>query len=339
MPPRPSSGFPRVHAYLFFGDQVEKLLGARDQVLSMFLEDEEQRLAGLTEIVPSGNSKAVSLEKELPSIVADLSTRSFIAESTKVVVIHTPAEIYGAARKPKARAKAAPVASASPASSKKRSKGQDDAPPRTAEDEEDEVLADMLHWFEKGLLETGNVVVLLGFEDQSDSREVNDRHPLVELIARIGYSQMFRDKKLFFDIEDAILRRDLPGWLRSSRDLWRPNKSDTTVYGATLRALRFLLQAAILHAETERGRRPTPEQLEAMFPASPQTNLFKAAQFIRDKYGRAKSAYRTQDLLEAFDALLEVHRALRPAPGDSVPDAQPMLERIVVRLMSSPPPR
>ena len=110
------------------------------------------------------------------------------------------------------------------------------------------------------------------------------------------------------------------------------------VYNAVVRSLRFMLQANI---GRERSVRGSPELLARYFPANPSLSLYRANPFVQRKYVGRPARYRTAALLEAYAKLLDVHRALRPAPTDLfVPDALPILERALAELFASaPPPR
>jgi hypothetical protein len=120
------------------------------------------------------------------------------------------------------------------------------------------------------------------------------------------------------------------------RDLWGNGKGDGAVYNSVGRCLRFLLEANIAR---ERQAIADPAAQALYFPADASRNLFKAHDNVRRKYlGRA--AYRTADLLRAYEGLLDVYRAMRPRPEDLyVPDARRLLEQVMLRLFTAPPPR
>ena len=76
------------------------------------------------------------------------------------------------------------------------------------------------------------------------------------------------------------------------------------------------------------------------FPSDAQRNLFKSSPYVSRKYLGGRGAYRTIDLLNAYQGLLDVYRAMRPRPTDFyVPDARGLLEETLVRLTTSPTPR
>lgn len=312
------SPFPEVPIYLFAGNQVDAILRARDEVLDMLL-DRETRAENLTEFSPTSNKFGLELAKLLPEIAADLSTMSFIPGAQKVAVVSNPVELYGSAGRSAPRKK-----------KKKASARKTKAPKATPK-------RDPLDWIAEGLPATGNHIILLAFEDEAAGREVNDRHPLVQTIGRVGHFQFFRDKKAFWRIEDALLRRDASGCLEAVRDLWKPGKGDQTVYSAIVRSMRFMLQAKIAR---ERGAMNDEAKQALYFPSRSQFSLMKASEFVRKKYVNRPIPYRTPALIEAYEGMLGVYKALRPRPGDLyVPDAQAMLERTLVKLFESEPPR
>ncbi|MBI1783842.1 hypothetical protein HYR69_01740 [Candidatus Sumerlaeota bacterium] len=68
-------------------------------------------------------------------------------------------------------------------------------------------------------------------------------------------------------------------------------------------------------------------------------NILKAHSFVQSKYISYAASYRTADLLKAYERLLDVARALRPAPGtEYVADAALLLEEILMELFASPRP-
>lgn len=315
---------PRAPVYLFYGNQVDNILSARDQLLNDLL-DPETRNESLTEYMPEGNTFGVELMKLLPEIAGDLDTHSFLADSRKVAVVMNPKELYGSAssrgRAPKkggTRKKAAPKPAA-----------EDD-------DAEDAGPSDALRWIAEVLPKTGNHLVLLAFEDESEGREVNDKLPLFQLIAKLGPTRGFRDKKSFFQLEDSLLARDANRCLHAVRELWGSGKGDNAVYGGIVRTMRFMLQTNIA---AERRIGGDPAKLEVFFPARSQFNLFKASDWTRKKYRPGQIPYRTASLLIAYERMLGVYRAMRPSREELyVPDALALLEQVLMELFASPAP-
>lgn len=310
--------YPKVPIYLFAGSQTQKIMDARDEVLDMLME-RESRDEGLTEFTASGNQFGVDMDKVLPEIAGDLATMSFVPGAAKVVVVYNPQILFGSStrrRAPKKKKKA-------PSASSRKTKAKPKA--------KSEPGADFAHWIETELPATGNHLILLAFEDESAGREFNDKHPLAQTIARTGHIQVFRDKKAFFEIEDALLRRDPQTCLGAIAKLWKPGKGDSAVYSAVVRCLRFMLQAKIAQ---ERRIEGDPEKMALYFPARAQFSLFKTSEFVRRKYQRP-IPYRATELLEAYRGMLEVYEALRPQPGELfVADARALLERKLMQLFS-----
>lgn len=319
--------FPEVPVYLFYGNQVDAVLRARDQVVDAFLPA-ELRDENLTEYRAAGNRFGIDLIKTLPQIAGDLDTLSLIAESAKIAVVINPAELFagaGRARRP-ARKKKAPRRTAT----KSKAKPKD-------ENAESDREAAALRWMTEVLPGTGNRLVLIAHEDESEGREVSDRSSLFQTIARIGHTQAFRDSKAFFRIEDALMRRDAPGLMRAIDDLWKPGKGDQAVYGGVVRCMRFMLQANIIR---ERDLAEDSERAVLLLPARAQFNILRGSDWVRRKYLSRPPAYRTTALLEAYREMLSVYRALRPTLEDlHVAEARPLLERTLLQLIASPPPR
>lgn len=316
--------YPKVPVYLFYGNRTGEILKARDEVLDMLI-DREARFEGLTEYQSQGQAYGVEMNKLLPDIAGDLSTLSFIPGAQKVVVVTNPLELYtaGAARPRKAKPKKKSTA-------KSRTKA---APPKPKSDGEE-----YLRWIEKDLKETGNHLILIAHEDESAGREVNDRHPIFQTIGRMGHFQKFRDTKAFWRIEDSLIARDAKNCLSAIEDLWKPGKGDSNVYGAVVRCLRFMLQANI---GRERNVGNDATKLALYFPSRAQFSLYRAGDFVQRKYTARALPYRTGSLLEAYEEVLEVYKALRPRPGETyVADARLLLEKALLKLFASPrPPR
>lgn len=315
--------YPKVPVYLFYGNRTEDILRARDEVLDMLIE-KEARFESLTEYQAQGQAFGVELNRILSEVAGDLSTLSFIPGSQKVVVVTNPMELYSAGasrpRKKKAKKKSA-------AKSKTKAK----APEKPKSDGQE-----YLRWIQDELKETGNHLILIALEDESAGREVNDRHPIFQTIGRMGHFQKFRDTKAFWRIEDSLIGRDPENCLAAIQDLWKPGKGDSNVYSAVVRCLRFMLQANI---GRERRAGGSPEKLALYFPSRAQFSLYRAGDFVQRKYTSRPLPYRTGALLEAYEEVLDVYKALRPQPGETyVPDARLLLEKALLKLFSSPRP-
>jgi hypothetical protein len=308
---------PRSPVYLFYGNQAEPILRARDEVLKTVLLP-ETRDENLTEYIATGQSATVRLGELLDEIAGDLATVSFIPDAPKCVVVTNPAELFGPGGGRPARA-----------SANKKSA-------RTAAQPRKDPAERIAGWIERELPQTGHCLLLLAFEDEADGREVNEKSELFTRILKVGYAQRFSDTKAFFRIEDGLLNRDTAACLGALRDLWKAGKGDSAVYSATVRCLRYLMQANI--ARERRIVRDAQAQA-ALFPADRQRNLFQAHPGVQRKY-LGEPIYRTGELLKAYDGVLQVYRALRPRPRDIyVPDARGLLEQTLVKLIASPRPR
>ena len=298
--------YPVKPAYLFYGNQVEDILKARDQVLEMVLSP-EARNENLTEYYPTEKSDTLKLASILDEIAGDLATLSFIPEAAKCVIVTNPAELIGrGGGRGGGRAKAA-------------AKGK-----RPEER--------ITRWLQQELPQTEYHLILLAFEDEAAQREVQESGTLYKVLNQVGYVQAFKDKKAFFRIEDALLSRNAPVLIAAIRDLWKPGRGDMAVYNCVLRSLRYLIQANIAR---DPRLRDDPARLNTFLPPEPQRNILKASPYAQKKYMR-RLIFRTRDLLEAYRGLLDVYRALRPRPGDLyVPDARGLLEQTLLRLIGS----
>lgn len=312
------NALPQVPVYLLYGNRVDAIQGVRDRLLEDLL-DPEARNENLTEFSSSGNRFGVELEKLLPEIAGDLDTMSFIPGAKKVVVVTNPVEVYGSGGR--ARRK-------SPA--KKSARGKTAAKKATAKSSEPAYM----EWMRTALPETGNHLILLCYEDEADGREVNEKHPLVQLIARVGHCQAFRDTKAFFRIESALIERNSAACLVAVRDLWKTGKGDMAVYSSIIRCLRFMLQAAI---GRERRVGGDSAKRALYFPARAQFSLYKSSDWMQRKYTSRPAAYGVVALLACYERMLEVYEALRPRPDALfVPDARRLLEQVLMELFASP---
>jgi hypothetical protein len=303
--------------YLFYGNQADPILKARDAVLGMLMAP-ETREENLTEYISSGATPTVKMGELLDEIAGDLATVSFFPDAPKCVVVTNPVELMGGGAGGAGRKPSAKKASAKAAAPKKKP---------------EERLAE---WIERELPQTGGHLIILAFEDESAGREINEKSELYRVILKTGYAQRFSDVKAFFRIENGMVGRDLNGCLAAIGDLWKAGKGDGAVYGALVRSMRFLMQANIAR---ERRILNDAEAQARLFPADRQRNLFQAAPNVQRKY-LAAPIYRTTDLLAAYRDLLDVYRALRPRPGDIyVADALGLLKQTLARLMGSAPPR
>ena len=291
--------------HLFYGDQTDRILEARDELIKALLP-KESRDENLTEYYPTSKANTFSLASALDEIAGDLATVSFLPEAPKCVVVTNPAELLA------------------------RAGGRRKAAAKESRQEQR-----LVHWITHDLPATGQHMVLLAFEDQADMREVRESAPLFKAIVQVGSFTAFRDKKVFFQIEDALVGRRSSALITAIRGLWKTGKGDASVYSSVVRALRYLIQANIAR---ERRLRDDPARLAVLFPGAAQQNLFKASPHVQRRY-LARPVYRTRDLLDAYRGVLQVYRALRPRPDDIyVPDALGLLEETLMRLMTSPRP-
>jgi hypothetical protein len=286
---------------LFYGNRGDEILAARDRALDAILP-RETRHENLTEVY-SNQGGSVSLAKALPEISADLDTMSFIPDATKCVIVTNPEELMGSGGR-------AP----------KKKKGGDEQ--------------QVVDWVTKVLPKTGHHMIVLGMEDESIGREVNEQSALFQAIQQIGYSKRFREV-LFFKIEDGLLHRQINVVLGAVRELWNPRGGDMRVYNALTRSIRFMLQANL---DKDPRIRRDPNLKSTLLPANKSTNLYKSSPTVQRKYTQI-TRYRTQDLLEAYESLTKVYQAMRPrADAVYVPDALGILEQTLSRLMMSPDP-
>lgn len=315
----PSSGLEALASrpiHLYYGNRVGEILGARDRILAAWL-DPETRDENLTEYRSTKGQFFAELTELLPEIAGDLDTISFIPGSRKVAVVVNPIEVY------------------SRSGARKRAGGAK-RKAETASEVEDGQAAAGLRWLAEVLPKTDNRLLLLAFEEESESREIDDKSPLFQLIARIGAIRPFRHPRAFYRIEDALIDRDATACLRAVRDLWGDGKGDNSVYSGLTRSLRFMLQANI---NLERGVTKDPVRAERLLPSRAQFNLFKSQDFIRKKYTRSPLPYRTSDLLTAYEGLVKVYRAMRPDKAELyVPDSLMLVEKVLMELFASPPP-
>jgi len=317
---------PRRPVYVFYGDQVGALQQARDRTLNLLL-DPEFRAENLIEYTPPANRFGVELMKLLPELAAELDTVSFIPGAPKVALVHNPTELY-----------ASGAGFGKPPSRRRRGSARAAAETPTADEasEAPAAASGALAWLRQRLPASGNHLIVIALEDEAEGREVNDRHPLMELFAGIGHVQPFRDKKAFWRLEEAILNRDAAGCLAAIDDLWKPGKGDQSVYSGVARCFRFMLQAGIAR---EKRLGEASLQIDRYLPGPSNLSLARASDFVRRKYISRPAPYRATALLEAYLKLLEVYRALRPRPSDLyVPEARALLERLLLELMASPRP-
>lgn len=294
---------PDVSLYLFYGTKTEAILKARDEVVERRVA-KEARDENLTERFPSGSQHSLELAPMMDEIAGDLSTMSFIPDATKCYVIMNPAELLVG----KSKAKKPP-----------------------------EGEAFMMQWLEEELPKSEHLIILLLFEDEADGRMIDERNgtPLFKLVQKIGWSRRFRDDKAFFKIEETLIARNTSGFFTAVRSLWKAGKGDQQVYNSLIRTLRYLLQANIVHGRRRRGEDAT---LDGLLPNDARSNIVKVSPFVQKKY-LDHQIYRTIDLLEAYDGMLEVYRAMRPRPNMLyVPDPLVVLEKTMLKLLSAPHP-
>lgn len=300
--------FPKVPIYLFYGNQTEKITAARDQVLADRVPP-EMRDENLSEYYPTQSGDTLKLADLYDEIAGDLELMSFFPDVAKCAVVTNPVEIFSSTGGRGGRGRG------------KKTEGAADR---------------LVAWIEQVLPTTTNFMIILAFEDEASGREINPKSAtaLFQAVQKVGYLQGFSDQRAAYRIEDAIAGRDLDRLLTAVDDLWKAGKGDQGVYTAIVRALRFHMQANI---GRERRLAGDAELRGKLMPDDPSRNLFKAHEFVQKKY--ARPAYRTADLIKAYDRMLGVYRALRPRPGDLyVPDARGLLQQAMTELMTSRPP-
>lgn len=303
------ASYPKVPIYLFYGNQTERITAARDEVLSARVPA-DMRDENLTEYYPSTSGDTLKFADLFDEIAGDMEMMSFFPDAAKCAVVTNPVEIF---------------TSTGGRAAGRRGK-------KTSEEKGDRLLA----WIEQVLPSTTNFIVVLAFEDEAGGREINVKSgtPLFQSIQKVGYTQGFSDQRAAFRIQDAIIGRDLDMLLGAIDDLWKAGKGDQFVYDNVAKALRFQMQANI---GRERRLSGDADLRAKLMPEDPQRNLFKAHEFVQRKYARA--AYRTLDLIKAYQKMVEVYRALRPRPGDLyVADARGLLQQTMVELLGSKPP-
>ena len=297
--------------YLFYGNRADEILKARDAVLDALIPAAE-RAENLTDIYAASAQSPVRLAKVIPDLAGDFATLSFIPDATKVAVITDPVELFEGDNPGRGRAK---------------------APAKTAKSAKADSLEDAMEWIARDLPATPHHLIVLAFEDEAAGREVSEQSAVFAQFAKLGLTQRFRNTKAFFRIEDALVGRNLDALISSIRELW---KNDQAVYNAVQRCMRLMIQANIAR---DRRAINDPVMQATLFPGDPRGNLLKSAPNIQRKYLGAP-VYRTDALITAYSQLLEVYRAMRPRPDALyVPDSRGLLERTLIRLLTSEPPR
>jgi hypothetical protein len=300
--------YPDCPVYIFYGNQTELVLKARDAVLDQWIP-RETRNENLTEFFPT-QGETLQMGPYLDEIAGEFEMMSFLPEATKCVVFNNPREIFGSAMRGKAsRGKKQPAASGvSP-------------------------LEKIAAWIRGSLPSTGNKLLLLAHEDEGSGREVDEKSPLFRAIQEVGYSQRFKTIQ-FFKIEEMLIQRKTTPLIATVRELWSNKGGDMKVYNSIIRCLRFLLQSNLNREPSVSGNAALRELVQ---PRNRQFCLNLAAPLVQKKY--RSPVYRTAPLLEAYHALLVVHQALRPQQETLfVPDGRELLETALIRLLNSSPP-
>lgn len=300
-----------VRLFLYYGNETVALHQARFDTVAKFLPPEE-RGANTVELRGPG-TQALKLEKALGALVSELGTVALIPGTPRVVIAYDVADLYNAPARKK-----------------------DSAPPKgkTAAPKADPVDS-FLQFIASVFRESENVLIFVCEEDEDKNDYVNEEHPIVREVRRIGHAACFRERPIARELEDRLYAGDLESSLRTLRRWQDRIGSDSTgrmkLYKAVAGFIELLLQAKCALLGREQG---VPSDVSA--PPALYPSVTKLPDGRKRQLARIATVLSMESLRRAVDRVHKVQRLLYPAGDEAfVADWYPLLEQALVEVLSA----
>lgn len=191
------------------------------------------------------------LEKSLSTIIDELGTVSLIPDMRRVVVVHQMDDLRtaqtGSLREAKASAKGKP-----------------------------NPVLQLGDYLRKVHLATNNVLLFVYLEDDEKNKLVSKTSPLFQLINSLGPAQEFREKRLDWQVEEALFNADLSLSVTLIRDWIARGGNAQFRLVTTLNGVLQLLLQAKLAQEAQEKNQSTQNAFAGLRPSLESVPPFKA---------------------------------------------------------------
>lgn len=292
--------------YFLHGDDEAAIERAKDQIIAAHLSREE-RGENYFEIVPTGNPP--QLRRVLDDVLSELSTVSFLPDVTRVVTLYTVSDFFDGKS----------------GGRRTRSKKKVEAEDKTKKTSSDHLAS----FLQSDLQNLGAVLIVIAVEDYEKFKRVSTTNPVVQFAQNRSAAYCFKEESPQFIFFDALFARQTTRAL----DLWREwhRRAPGSPRPAMLLAsqLRLLIQAKTASSPVLRQRGVTSAQYSKDFmPHEADKNLYALRpDFRREKLVKAASAFTFNELLDAYEKLMQIQKFAIPTASDPyVPDRELLAE-------------
>lgn len=280
--------------YLIHGQDVEAINQSRDQTLDRLIPS-ESRYQNMSEFISETN-RALRLADIASDIMNELSTLSLFEESRRVVVVVDLRDLCdgggGRGRRPK----------------KSKSKSKAPAPGKGKADATEKFC----DYLTRTLPQTPNAIVFVNYEKDLETT-VSKTSPLYKAVKAAGQIHEYKGENKTFAFQDALLGRNAETAVRLFREQASKTRSEPMLFNALLRTTRGLLQAKVVSIKQRDGARA--DDLKALFPQD-KSGFFNQHPFVQKKNLAGARNFKTSELTEALEELLEINRLVIPMSTD-----------------------
>ncbi|MGF1572299.1 MAG: hypothetical protein ACFCU1_04440 [Sumerlaeia bacterium] len=204
----------------------------------------------IIDLYPPGNMPH-KLEKSLSTIIDELGTVSLIPDMRRVVIVHQMDEFRtaqkGSLREAKANAKGKP-----------------------------NPVDTLANYLRKVHLTTNNILIFVYLEDDEKNKVVNKTSALYQLISSLGPANEYREKRLDWQVEEALFNADLSLSVTLIRDwISRGGNAQFRLVTTLNGVLQLLLQARLAQEAREKNQ-STTNAFAGLRPSLESVPPFKA---------------------------------------------------------------
>jgi len=286
---------------LIYGNQKDKVQDARYQFIHRFLPNGEAD-GEVIDIRPPGN-QPLKLEKVWSQIIEELGTVSLIPDAKRLVIVHNLSDFKSASR-------------GSLREKKKTQKGKVN-PVEKLED-----------YIRKSLVKSPHALLFLYEEDDEKGRFVSKTNPLFMMLKSVGDVQVFQEKRLDWQLEEAVLARDMNRSISLVREWVKrggnaPFRLTTMLNGI----LQLILQARLKIDAQKRGEK-TGNIYQEIRPS-----IDTVPEFKRKKVQQFAMNVSHESLLNSIHRLNQIQKSFFPKGTELiVHDPLEQLEVFLVEL-------
>lgn len=292
--------------FLIHGNQEAEVAAKRyDLVRSLLPHGEED--GEVVDLRPPGN-QAYALDRALGDIIQEMGTVSLIPDAKRVVVVYELTDF------------------------RQRQKGSVREARKSAAGKKDHVAS--LEQFLKATLSDGdNSLIFVHNDDDEKNRRVEKSSPLYQLVARLGQVHEFTEKRIDWQLEDALLAGNLAGSIALTREwLDRGGNASFRLVMTINSFLQLLLQARIEGEAREQG-----DNVAALLAGDLRPSLMQIPDFKRAKYRALARRVPTRKIRDALVRLVDVQKSFFPTGEERVVhDAAEQVETLYVDLVAAP---